>query len=157
MEMSRWQVWRASIFLFIMGFLRRMTIGVRGALVDGDKVLLVKHSYIPGWHFPGGGVDHRETIEEALRREVFEETGYEVQGELEIFNTYLNPLPPQRDHVLFYVCRNFEMVRRFEPNHEIVAAQWFDRNDLPPGTTRATRARLDEVFGERPRGRTWRD
>ena len=157
MKMSRWLLWRASIFLFIMGFLRRMTIGVRGALVDGDKVLLVKHSYIPGWHFPGGGVDHRETIEEGLRREVLEETGYDVLGEVEIFHTYLNPLPPGRDHVVFFICRQYEMARRFEPNQEIVATQWFDRKDLPPDTSKATRARIEEMFGERPRGRSWRD
>lgn len=157
MEMSRWLLWRASIFLFIMGFLRRMTIGVRAMLVDGEKVLLIKHSYIPGWHFPGGGVDHRETIEEGLRREVLEETGFRVTGEPTVFQTYLNPLPPQRDHVVFFVCRGYEQTVPFKPNHEIVACEWFDRNALPADTSKATRARIEEVFGERPKGRTWRD
>ena len=39
------------------------------------QILLVKHSYIPGWHLPGGGVDHGEDIHTAAIREVYEETG----------------------------------------------------------------------------------
>lgn len=157
MEMSRWLLWRASIFLFIMGFLRRMTIGVRAVLLDGDKVLLVRHSYIPGWHFPGGGVNHRETIEEGMRREVLEETGYRVDGDVVIFQTYLNQLPPHRDHVVLYICRTFVQDHVFKPNGEIVESAWFERGALPSGTSKATRARIEEVFGERPKARLWRD
>lgn len=157
MEMSRLLLWRASIFLFIMGFLRRMTIGVRAALIDGDKVLLIKHSYIPGWHFPGGGVDHRETIEEGMRREVMEETGYQVTGEAPVFQTYLNSLPPHRDHIVLYICRAFEQAQPFKPNHEIIACEWFDRKSLPEDTSKATRAKIGEIFGERPKARIWRD
>ncbi|MBU1175028.1 MAG: NUDIX domain-containing protein [Alphaproteobacteria bacterium] len=157
MEISRWLLWRASFFLFVMGFWKRMTVGVRAALVDGDRVLLIKHSYIPGWHFPGGGVDFGETIEEGMRREVMEETGHRVTGQVQIFQTYLNSLPPQRDHVVFFVCYGFEQVETFRPNHEIVACEWFDRHALPAETSKATRARIEEMFGERPRGRTWRD
>ncbi len=157
MEASRWLYWRASIFLFIMGFLRRMTIGVRALLIDGDKVLLVKHSYIPGWHLPGGGVDHLETIEEGMYREVFEETGYRVTGEPVLFQTYLNTLPPGRDHVIFFVCRSFEREREFTPNKEIIACQWYDRHALPADISKATLARIEEVFGVRPRLRAWQD
>lgn len=157
MEMNRWLVWRASIFLFITGLLKRMTIGVRAVLVDGDKVLLIKHSYLPGWHFPGGGVDHRETIEEAMRREVMEETGYRVIGDCPIFQTYLNSIPPQRDHVVLFVVESHEQAEAFKPNQEIVACEWFDRHDLPKDTSKATRARIEEIFGNKPRGRNWRD
>jgi len=157
MEMNRWLLWRASIFLFVTGFLKRMTIGVRAILIDGDKVLLVKHSYIPGWHFPGGGVDKGETIEEGMRREVFEETGYRVNGAPVVFQTYLNTLPPHRDHIVLYVCREFDIDVPFKPNSEIVACQWFDLHDLPKDTSKATRARIGEVSGERPKARQWRD
>ena len=157
MEMSRLLLWRASIFLFIMGFLRRMTIGVRAMLVEDGKVLLIKHSYIPGWHFPGGGVDHLETIEEGMCREVMEETGFRVTGSPRVFQTYLNVLPPKRDHVVLYVCESFEKAAEFKPNNEIVACEWFDMTALPKDISKATRARIEEVFGNKPRGRTWRD
>lgn len=157
MEMSRWLLWRASIFLFIMGFLRRLTIGVRAVLIQGEKVLLIRHSYIPGWHFPGGGVNHKETIEEGMRREVIEETGYRVEGDAVVFQTYLNQLPPYRDHVVLYVCRDFVLDHPFKPNDEIVECAWFDRSALPVETSKATRARIEEVFGERPKARLWRD
>lgn len=157
MEMSRWLLWRASIFLFILGLVKRMTVGVRAALVDGDRVLLIKHAYLPGWHFPGGGVDHRETIEEGMAREVMEETGYRVTGTPTIFQTYLNMLPPQRDHVIFFVCDSFEQVKPFVPNNEIVACEWFDRNDLPADVSKATAARIAEMFDGQPRTRAWRD
>lgn len=157
MEMSRWLLWRASAFLFVLGLIKRMTIGVRAMLVDGDKVLLIKHSYIPGWHFPGGGVDVGETIDEGMRREVMEETGYRVGDGFELFGHYLNVVPPSRDHVAMFVCRTFEKERDFVPNKEIIELGWFDHADLPEDVSKATRQRINEIFHGQPRGRAWKD
>lgn len=56
------------------------TIGVSGVIVNEGKVLLVKLTYgHRGWILPGGYVRTRETIGEAVRREVLEETGLVVE------------------------------------------------------------------------------
>ena len=39
-------------------FARGLTLGVRALVVDGQgRIFLVKHSYVSGWHLPGGGVE----------------------------------------------------------------------------------------------------
>src|SRR5205085_1859217 len=44
-------------------FARPMTVGVRALVIDGSGcILLVKHSYVSGWHLPGGGVEPGETL-----------------------------------------------------------------------------------------------
>ena len=115
-----------TIHLFLAGIRRRMTLGARVAMFDGDKVLLLKHTYVPDWHFPGGGIEPGETGADAGGREMVEETGFEATGPLALFGFYHNLNEATvRDHVAVYVCRDFRQVRQFQPNHEIAAIGWF--------------------------------
>ncbi|MCB1464365.1 MAG: NUDIX domain-containing protein [Nitratireductor sp.] len=128
---------------------RPVTLGVRGVVEDGDGgILLVRHTYVKGWHFPGGGVEPRETAQEALMREVEEETAVRLTGTPELIGVYLNRRLGERDHVLFYRCRQWESAGDFKPDMEIAEARFFARGDLPDDLSRGTRRRIAELAGE---------
>ncbi len=64
------------IFFAVSRMTRGMTLGVRAVVTDqAGRVLLVKHTYLPGWWLPGGGVDRSETTHAAVVRELLEEAG----------------------------------------------------------------------------------
>src|SRR5690349_23257617 len=89
-------------------FARGMTLGVRGIVVDGsDRVFLVKHSYVSGWHLPGGGVEVGETMLTALTRELREEGNIELTGPARLFAVYFNAGILRRDHVALFVGEGF--------------------------------------------------
>ncbi len=50
-------------------------VATRVFIMQGNKVLLVKEKGDPWWALPGGGVDHGETVESSLVREIEEELG----------------------------------------------------------------------------------
>jgi len=131
---------------------RPMTLGVRALVVDEkNRVLLVRHTYVPGYFFPGGGVEGGETMEEAMRRELVEETNVEAEGSLTLHGIYLNRAASKRDHVALYVVRDFRRIGPHVPDREIAEAGFFAIDALPPATTRATRARIAEaLMGARP-------
>ena len=87
---------------------RGVTLGVRAVVFAPDgAIFLVKHSYLPGWHLPGGGVDSGETLRQAVARELCEEGSITLTAEPELFAIYLNRGPAQRDHVALYVVRAY--------------------------------------------------
>ena len=138
-------------------FARGMTLGVRAVVLDGDnKVFLVKHSYVSGWHLPGGGVEVGESFIEALRRELLEEGRIELKGEPALHGLFFNGHVSRRDHVAVYVVRQFRQDRLPAPNHEIVECGFYDAGTLPAETTRGTRLRIAEVLHGAAPIATWR-
>ena len=135
---------------------RGMTLGVRAMLIKEGHVLLVKHSYVPGWYFPGGGVEAGESLGEALEREVREEAGATLTGMPQLFGIYRNERAHRGDHVALYVCREWdEGAGPRLPNREIIACALFPLAAPPEGTTPATRARIREVIGGEAPSADW--
>jgi ADP-ribose pyrophosphatase YjhB (NUDIX family) len=141
---------------FYWRFARGLTVGVRAVVVDADgKIFLVAHSYVSGWHLPGGGVEAGETLATALTRELYEEGNIELTGSPQLFGVYFNQRATKRDHVAVYVVRAFHQSAPPKPNHEIVAHGFFAPDALPEETTQSTRMRLAEVLQGRTKAEIW--
>jgi 8-oxo-dGTP pyrophosphatase MutT (NUDIX family) len=154
---------KSMIFKFAQRFVlqpfarqaRGLTLGTRTVVFDAQqRVLLVRHSYAPGWLFPGGGVDRGETLTQSAIREIDEEAGVVAKGQLLLHGMFSNESQFKGDHVACYVLREFER-KNWQPNLEIREAAFFPLNDLPDGTTGGTKRRLDEILHGKPPAAHW--
>jgi len=135
---------------------RGLTVGVRGLIFDGEgRIFLVKHSYVAGWHLPGGGVEAGETLLAALERELREEGNIELTEPPTLHAVYFNRRVSQRDHVAVYIVRAFRQTALPQPNREIIAHGFFAPRALPADTSRATRERIAEVLTARTPAEIW--
>ncbi len=76
-------------------------------------MLLLRHTYTPGWHFPGGGVEQLETCAQSLIRELKEEAGIETEASaLELVSVHANHAFFPNDHVLVYRVNGGNRARR---------------------------------------------
>lgn len=148
---------RVTVFLLHRLFVltRGMTMGVRAACFDeAGRIFLVRHTYVPGWYMPGGGVERGETVSAALIKELREEGNLEIIGEPELFHVYQNAKASRRDHVVFYKVTVRQMAPR-EPDREIAESGFFSLDALPPDATAATLARIREISGLKPKADHW--
>lgn len=137
-------------------FLRPMTLGVRSVVIDGEnKVFLVRHSYIDGWHLPGGGVEPGETVLQAMTRELLEEGAIEQTGPPDFHGIFFNNQYSKRDHVAVYVIREFRVAGVRKPDWEIRETGFFPAGDLPPQTGAATRRRIGEIVNGVQKSEFW--
>lgn len=109
---------------------RKFVIGISALILnDLGEVLLFKHTYrrdVP-WSFPGGYLKKHEDPDEAMKREIFEESGFEIN--------ILKPLEVARSHEMarFEVLYQAELVSEsdFIPSIEVAEARFFPLNALP--------------------------
>jgi ADP-ribose pyrophosphatase YjhB (NUDIX family) len=137
-------------------FARPMTLGVRAALIHPERgVFLIRHTYVSGWHLPGGGVEPGESVLEALHREVREEGNIVIEDLPVLHGLFFNARASRRDHVALYVSRRFTQTSERIPDREIAEAGFFPLDGLPADATPATRRRLAELASGSPPADRW--
>jgi len=141
---------------FYWRFARGLTLGARALVIDeARRVLLVQHTYVRGWHLPGGGVEPGETLLAALARELREEGNIELAEPPRLHGVFYNPRWSRRDHVACFVVQSFLQSAPPAPNREIAAARFFSLDELPGDTSAASRARIAEVLLGAPVSERW--
>jgi ADP-ribose pyrophosphatase YjhB (NUDIX family) len=149
MQQSLFARIRSRFFHFYFLVRRPMTLGVRAMVINEaqNSIFLVRHTYVPGWHMPGGGVERGQTLRQALAMELAEEGNIALTGEPQLFGVYFNARSSVRDHVALFVCRSWQQSSQRLPDREIAEVGFFPINALPEGTTESTRRRISEVMG----------
>lgn len=123
-----WIVKRAGIWLTQPRF-----AVTAGAVISDERgrVLLLRHAMRrgSGWGIPGGFMLAGEQPEDAIRREMREETGLELESvELVFVRTLKNV---RQVEVLFRASLRAGALEGLEPNFEIDGAEWFALDALP--------------------------
>ena len=106
----------------------RESLTVHQAVVLGDEgVLLAVRHDLRGWELPGGSALPGETSEQAVVREVAEETGLSIAVEAHVGDYHRSGFRPHTARV----HRGRVVGGALRPSDETPAVAWFSPNDLP--------------------------
>jgi ADP-ribose pyrophosphatase YjhB (NUDIX family) len=123
-------------------------IDVRGAVIREGKILLIQEQADGRWAMPGGWADIGDFPSETVKREVREESGFEVQVEkvvAVIDANHVNPLEFYHAYKIIFLCSIMD--GKPTTSHETLAVDFFAMDALPPlSEGRTNRAMLEEVF-----------
>ncbi len=120
-------------------------IAVNALIFHKGRILLAHRRDIDWWNLPGGGMESGETVEEAVRREVLEETGLEVEAEY-LVGVYSKP--QKQEVVLTLHCRIIG--GSLTSTDESRDCRFFMPDALPANTLPKHRQRVEDAFLQQP-------
>jgi len=121
-------------------------IGVFALIFDDQARILLGHRRdIDWWNLPGGGMEAGETVDEALRREVWEETGLEVEVE-QLVGVYSKP--QKQEVVLTFHCR--VIGGELHATEETRESRYFAPGAMPVNTLPKHRQRVEDALLNAP-------
>jgi 8-oxo-dGTP diphosphatase len=106
---------------------------VDGIVLSDGKILLIKRKndpFIGKWALPGGFVDYGEKVEDAVIREIHEETGLKTSIN-QIFGVYSDPNRDPRGHTVSVVFLLDIINGELKANEDASDAKFFKLNELP--------------------------
>lgn len=127
-----WHLIRGPLQWYVVWlFQHKFVVGVSGVIFDDQRrILLLRHRYWKSgsWGLPGGYVEHKEKLEEALCRELREETGYQIRvhGLLRLVSGY--KLRMDASYVGRVIGGDFHLDHK-----EVIEARFFAVDELPEG------------------------
>ncbi len=124
---------------------RPQTFGVKLLLINDGKVLLVEHSYTKGYHLPGGGVKTGEMFDRALKREILEELGLDINN-LQLFGVYQNTKQGKLDTVITFISTKSVDLGKAKLSNEINHADFYSLDHLPTNISPGSRKRIQEYL-----------
>jgi mutator protein MutT len=133
----------------------RPFLGVGALIFEGRNILLVERAKEPlkgYWSIPGGIVEAGERLEDAVRREVREETGLEIEP-LAMFEIFERIMPdsearPEYHYVLIdYLCR--EVGGQLAAASDVSQVAWVSEQNLREyRLTEGTLAVVERAFAK---------
>ncbi|OYT59074.1 NUDIX hydrolase [Euryarchaeota archaeon ex4484_178] len=113
---------------------KRPALTVDGLIIENGKILLIKRGKEPfkgHYALPGGFVEYGEKVEDAVVREVMEETGLKVKP-LKIIGVYSDPKRDPRGHTVSIAFLLQKIGGSLKGGDDAISAEFFPIQSLPP-------------------------
>jgi ADP-ribose pyrophosphatase YjhB (NUDIX family) len=123
-------------------------VGCRGAIIEGDRVLLVREAQDGRWALPGGWIDVNESPATAVEKEIYQEAGVRAEAiKLCLVADHAKRGPAYLYHVytLLFLCEYRS--GDYQIGHETLDVRFFSREELPElSEGRSNKAMIECAF-----------
>lgn len=150
---SLWRSLFLPTVLTVRALATPVSMGVSAIVESAGRVVVVRHSYLPGYHLPGGGVDRGEAPADAVVREMREEIGLTHCAPPQFLGLYTRKVGPVTNHIALYRLAEAEFT--FRPGLEIRECCLIKPDAPPEGVAAATCRRLAEYCVGQPGQGPW--